>query len=572
MGYSGGHRWTRGLAVLAVLSIAVAACGSSKTGGTTGTTAPQATTAAPAGSSSATTPATTPVTPATTPATTGAQPSAPSGELKIAASMADLATLDPPRAFADINGLLQPFWGEPLVTIDPADPTKILPALAASWTVSDDGLTYVFKLRTDAKFSTGNTMTADDVVFSFERLKNIQGSVAFVLDGATNIVATDPSTVTITLSAADSAFLAKVTNSALMVLDSTVLKKNGAVSDATAKDADKAEEFLNTSTVGTGPYMLKEWKRNERIVFDANPNYTGANKPAFATITVQDVREPATQAQLLQGGSVDLATNIDSDTAAGLKDASGVKVDTVQSVNLLYLALNNKAPSPFADPKVRQAVQKAIDYDGIGILTGATKRPAAVIPLGLQGIDKVTPVATDVAGAKQLLADAGLGSGFSIDVTFANYAPYGVPLTTLWEKISADLAKVNITLNLKPVEYDAWLQAYRAGGLPLTSSIWAPDFLDVTNYLDWFGSPESPVSKRVGFNSPEAGALFNQVKATTDSAKREDLSAQAATIMRDDASLIPVVQPNSIIAYRTTISHVEYSPNHQIEITAITPG
>jgi peptide/nickel transport system substrate-binding protein len=564
MGYRGHLRRAVALGALIAMSVGVAACGSDSKDSTSTTAAPNTTTG---GSAPSTTGGGT-----AAPSTTGGGTAAPAGELKIAASMADLATLDPPRAFADINGLLQPLFGEPLVTIDPAAPTKILPGLADSWTVSDDGLTYTFKLRDGVKFSTGNPMTADDVVFSFERLKNIQGSVAFVLDGAKSIVATDPKTVTITLSEPDSAFLAKATNSALMVLDSATLKQNGAVSDTTAKDADKAEAFLNTATVGTGPYMLKEWNRNERIVFDANPNYTGAAKPAYATITVQDVREPATQAQLLQGGTVDLATNIDSDTAAGLKGASGVNVDTVQSVNLLYLALNGKAPSPFADPKVREALQKAIDYEGIGTLTGTTKRPAAVIPLGLQGIDQVTPVATDVEGAKKLLADAGLGSGTSIDVTYANYAPYGVPLTTLWEKISADLAKVNIKLNLKPVEYDAWLQAYRAGGLPLTSSIWAPDFLDVTNYLDWFGSPDSPVSKRVGFNSPEVGALYQQVKATTDPAKRETLSAEAATMMRDDASLIPVVQPNSIIVYRSTIDNVMYSPNHQIELTAIKPA
>ena len=180
-------------------------------------------------------------------------------------------------------------------------------------------------------------------------------------------------------------------------------------------------------------------------------------------------------------------------------------------------------------------------------------------------------MATDVAGAKQLMQDAGKGDGFSVDVTFANYAPYGVPLTTLWEKLADDLSKIGITLNLKPVEYDAWLEAFRGGGLQMTSSIWAPDFLDVTNYLDWFGSPDSPVAKRVGFTSTESGDLFKQVVATTDPAKREDLSAQAATIMRDDGSLIPLVQPNSIIVYGDKIGNVVYSPNHQIELIDITP-
>ncbi len=506
-------------------------------------------------------------TPATDSETTG-----PTGELKVAASMADLATLDPPRAFADINGLLQPLYGEPLVVVDQSDPTTIMPGLAESWEVSDDGLTYTFKLRADAIFSTGKTMTADDVVFSFNRLKNLQGSVAFVLDGMTNIEATDPTTVVVTLSAPDSSFLAKITNGALMILDSTALADNGGVADETAVDADKAQEFLDANTVGTGPYKLTEWKRNERVVFEANPEYTGSNPPAFQKITVQDVVEPATQRQLLEGGSVDLAVNIDADTAAGLVGTPDVTVDVVPSVNLIYLALNGNEGFPFANPLVRQAVQKAIDYDGISILTGGAKRPAAVIPLGLQGIDQVDPIATDVEGALALMDQAGLSDGLSMDVTYANYAPYGVPLTTLWEKLSVDLAKINITLNLKPVEYDAWLETFRAGELPLTSSIWAPDFLDVTNYLDFFASPEGPVAKRVGMNIPELGTLFDQIKASNDTAERETLSAQSATIMRDDASLIPVVQPNSVIVYRSSVTGVTYSPNHQVELLAIKPA
>ncbi len=547
-------RLLRRIALFTVVGMTFAACGSDSDGKSTTTTASSTEdTAAPD-------------------TTSGGGAETPTGELKIAASMADLATLDPPRAFADINGLLQPLWGEPLVVVDPAAPTTLLPGLASEWTISDDGLTYTFTLRDGLTFSTGNPVTADDVVFSFNRLKNIAGSVAFVLDGTEAIEAVDPSTVAITLAAPDSSFLPKITNPALMVLDSTVLKENGAVDDETAVDADGAQEFLDANTVGTGPYMLKEWKRNERIVFVANPNYSGDHPPAYGMITVLDVVEPATQRQLLEGNSVDLAVNIDSDTAAGLEDVSGVQVDVVQSLNLLYMALNNNGDSPFADPLVRQAVQKAIDYEGIGILTGAAQRPAAVIPLGLQGIDKVDPVATDVDGAKALMEEAGLADGFSVDVTFANYAPYGVPLTTLWEKISADLSEIGITLNLKPVEYDAWLETFRAGELQLTSSIWAPDFLDVTNYLDWFASPEGIVAKRVGMNIPELGDLYAQVKASTDPAERESLSAEAGEIMRDDASLIPLVQPVSVIAYRDTLANVIYSPNHQIELINITPA
>lgn len=557
--------WRGGVALVLALGLTTAACGGDNGDSSSNTTAAASTTAGgvatTAGSSD------------TTSGGSNTTAVASGGDLRIAVSMADLATLDPPRAFADINGMLQPLYGEPLVVVDQENPTKILPAVAKSWEVSADGLTYTFKLRDGITFSTGNPLTADDVVFSFDRLKNLQGPVAFILDGMKEIRAVDPTTVDIELTAPDSAFLAKITNGALMILDSKTVQANGGVSDATAVDADKAQAFLDGNTVGSGPYVLKDWERNQRAVFEPNPKYTGPNPAQFDTITFLDVREPATQRQLLEGGDADLAANLDPDTAEGLQGADKITVNTVPSVNLIYLALNNKEGiSPMSDPKVRQAIQKAIDYEGISALTGRAKRPAAVIPLGLQGIDQVTPVKTDVEGAKALLEQAGQGGGFGFDVTFANYAPYGVPLTTVWEKLKADFAKVGIDINLKPVEYDAWLQAYRTGELPMTSSIWAPDFLDVTNYLDVFARPGGLVTKRIGMNVPELGALYDQIVKSTDPAEREKLAAQSATLMRDDASLIPLVQPNSIIAYRDGFQGVRYSPNHQIEVIAIKPA
>jgi peptide/nickel transport system substrate-binding protein len=559
--------WLGGAALVAVLGLTAAACGGDDSDSSSETTAAAASTTAATAATTAGSAETTAASAGTTAASTGA-----GGDLRIAVSMADLATLDPPRAFADINGMLQPLYGEPLVVVDQANPTEILPAVAESWEVSDDGLTYTFTLRDDITFSTGNPLTADDVVFTFQRLKNLQGPVAFILDGMADITAVDDTTVEITLSAPDSAFLAKITNGALMILDSKTVTENGGVADETAVDADKAQEFLDENTVGSGPYVLKEWQRNQRAVFEPNPSYNGKFPAQFDTVTFLDVREPATQRQLLEGGDADLAANLDPDTAEGISD-SDITVDTVPSVNLIYLALNNKdGISPMSDPKVRQAIQKAIDYDGISALTGGATRPAAVIPLGLQGIDKVDVVETDVDGAKALLEEAGQGSGFGFDVTFANYAPYGVPLTTLWEKLKADFAEVGIDVTLKPVEYDAWLQAYRTGELPMTSSIWAPDFLDVTNYLDVFARPDGLVTKRIGMNVPELGTLYDQIVKSTDPAEREELAAQSGTLMRDDASLIPLVQPNSTIAYRDGFQGVKYSPNHQIEVIAIKPA
>jgi peptide/nickel transport system substrate-binding protein len=493
---------------------------------------------------------------------------AASAELRIGMPLGDVASLDPARTLSDAMTLLTPMFGETLVEADPQNPTKILPGVAESWT-SDSPQRYTFKLRQGVTFPSGNKMTAKDVKFSFDRIKNVKGPTAFKTDGIANITAVDDGTVQFDLDAPDSTFIAKMATPYLAVLDSQTLAKNGGVSDASANTADTASKFLDGQTAGTGPYQLEQWSRNQQISLKANPSYWGP-KPKFKKVVLVDVRDASTQRQLLEGGGIDIAMSIDPDTANSLSKTTGIKILKQPAYNLIYLALNNAhASAPqLADVRVRKAIQRAIDYDGLSALAGGARRPAAAVPLGFQGSDAVQPVKRDVAEAKKLLQEAGVTS-LSLEVTFANQVLYGVSLSTLWEKVKSDMAEVGITLTLKPVEYENWVGAFRAGKLPITTGLWAPDHIDSGGHFDVFARSNGTVGKRIGLKLADNGKSYADYLAAKDDTTKTSIATQLITEMRDDASLIALVQPSVIIAYSDKLTNVGYHPIKQLNLATV---
>jgi peptide/nickel transport system substrate-binding protein len=507
----------------------------------------------------------------TPPKTGDGATSAGGDELRIGMALGDLATLDPARVLADAMQLAIPLYGESLVDVDQKDPSKIVPALAKSWEASADLKTYTFKLRDDVKFSTGRLMTADDVKFSLERVKNIQGASSFKMGIVDSVDVVDPTTVRFNLASADSTFPSRMSAPYLSVFDSEALKKEGAVADKTAVDTDKAQAFMDKTTVGTGPYKLASWNRNESVTFEANPNYWG-EAPKFKRIAVQDIREAATQRQLVERGDIDIAMDIEPDVAASLEGKSGVKVVKDQSYNINYIAMSNDSPDVpgFKNVKVRQAIQKAIDYDGISkAFADGAPRPAAVVPLGFLGADSVSKVDYDPAAAKQLLSEAGV-SKLNLTVEFANAIWYGVPQQALWEKIKSDLSAVGVEITLRPVEYATWIADYRAGKLPMTSGLWAPEDFDSSSYFDPFGREEGIYGVRTKMDFPIGQKLYEKYLSESDAAKRSEIAVEYITAMRDSATLIPLLQAKKILVHSDSLTGVNYSPNKQITIATIT--
>jgi peptide/nickel transport system substrate-binding protein len=295
------------------------------------------------------------------------------------------------------------------------------------------------------------------------------------MDGITSIEAKDSSTVVVKLQAPDSAFFAKVNAPYAAITNSELAEANGASAAKDADQTDKAEQWFLSNSAGSGPYVLVSYQEGDSLVLTRNDKYWG-DKPAIKDVKLQQTKDAVTQRQLLEAGDVDIAMQIDPDTAKDIKSGD-VTIKQVPSFNFVYIALSpsakgNKVP---LDPKVREAVRYAIDYDGMLNVTvgGAGKKQAAPIPNGFLGTKDLPLPKRDVARSRQLLKEAGREGGFEIDAMFPNVNVYGVDFNIMMQKVQSDLKEVGIDVKLQPVEFTVWVENIRGDGIPLTAVYFA---------------------------------------------------------------------------------------------------
>ncbi|MHB8646364.1 MAG: ABC transporter substrate-binding protein [Thermomicrobiales bacterium] len=578
----------RRYAALALLALIVpsllAACGGSTATNTPAATKAAATTgAAPTTAPVAATTAGSPAVAATTAPATAASPAAsgtiaaakPGGQIIMGRNIDDLITFDPGHVYEISSNPIMGATYETLVFQNPPDVTKYTPVLAKevpttqNGGVSADGKTYTFHLRDNVKFHTGNTMTAADWVFSLTRLHFLSDNPSFLADPfstdtAVNVKAVDPATVQFTLAAPNVAFLSYLSTNNSVVLDSKAVMAKGGTDASNAKDTDKAKDFLDQNSAGTGPFILKSFKIKDQVVMDKNPNYWGT--PAkYDRFILKQMKDSGTEQQQLEAGAIDIANDLDPDAVAQLVKTGKYTIVKGNTLDHVYLALN---VSPdvggiLANKLVRQAIGFAIDYDGIinGLLKGAAVRPPTIIPLGLLSVDKVTPMyKTDLTKAKDLIKQAN-AVGQTIKLTYgAGDVIEGVALDTLAPKLKADIEQTGLKVDLVPEEPQQRLADYRAGKLQFTVSSWSPDYVDVHTYADPFTKTGGAAAKRVKYSNPAVDALLAQGLTETDGAKRSDIYAQIQKIVQDDAPFLVLEQPVAQIVMTKAITGYIYHP------------
>jgi peptide/nickel transport system substrate-binding protein len=482
--------------------------------------------------------------------------------LIIARNIDDYVTNDVHRTYEYTSQILDTAAYDTLVTVDAPDFTKIQPRLATSWTVSPDGTTYTFKIRPGVKFTSGNPLTANDVRFSLRRLKNLKDNPSFFLDPVKDIQVVDDLTVRIVLSAPDASFLAALAAVPCGVADSKVVMAKGGTDADDAKDKDKATEWLNNQSEGSGPYKLVAFTKNVEAVLERNPGYWG-KKPHFAKVIFKHVPNGTTQREMVERGDADVAHDFDVDIAAKVTQGPKIKVVEGLSMNQVYVALNNSAEisKELSDRRVRQAVSYAIDYDGIikGIVRGAGERPSTMIPFGLLGGDKSLARKRDLAKAKQLLTEAGFPNGIALKLTYWTAPLLGVASEPLAAKLQADLGQANIKVTLDPKERSVAIAEYRAGKIQLMLASWSPDYLDPDPYADAFYGA-GPVPKRVKYSNPKVSDIIATAKKEQDPKKREALYMEMNKIAVEDVSTIMLIQPKSFVGLNPAIKGYAIHP------------
>lgn len=487
----------------------------------------------------------------------------------------DYKSLDPGRAYEPGGTLIHHSVYNTLVTF-PSDSVKeILPGAAASWTISPDGTVYTFTLRDGIVFSNGDAMTAADVVFSFNRMKNLKGNPAFLADTIKSVAAPDDKTVVLTLTQPDPAILAKLVFDAFSILDSKVVIANGGTDAADAADKDTAEKWLMNHSAGSGPYMLDSYEPTVQTVLVRNPKYWGDTPAYFDRIIIRNMPEAATQKLALEAGDIDIAMDVTPDQVPSLEGNNQLKVFSTQSDTLIFI-LCNEDPTiggPVSNKQVQLAIRYALNYDELKVLSGpGANNPAAMVPIGFVGaLDPSQGLKTDLDQSKKLLSDAGFANGFKIDLHYPDFNYIGTDFGVVAQKVQADLSKVGITANLVPEEFQTSLEAYRAGKTGFLIFLWNPDYQDTLDYVEFL--PGRVVGLRANWTDknadPEIVQLRDKVLVETDPAARADLFKQIQMYEQQNGPFAPLFQPGVHFAYKATLQGFAYNGQFRVDLTKL---
>jgi peptide/nickel transport system substrate-binding protein len=487
------------------------------------------------------------------------------GKTLVVGRAEDTVFLDPGRTYETFAGMVLKGLYQTLVTFPPDRVDEIIPDAAESWEISDDGRTYTFTLKDGQVFSTGRTMTAADAAFSIMRMKHIKGNPSFLADNIVSAEATDDKTLVITLAEPDPALLARLIFPAFSIIDSEAAKAQGATDAEDADQTDTAAEFLNQTSLGSGPYMLERWEPTVETIVVRNPEFAGTPATIDRVIYL-NMQEASAQKLALEAGDLDIALDVTPDQVPSLKANPDLVVyeDVSDWVDFLLMNADPEIGGPMSDPLVQQAVRLALDYEGIQILAGG----AAAVPVNIMpvhwpyALDQSMAVQRDVDAAKQLLADAGYPDGLDVTLEYSEFTIAGVPWSTLAQKVQADLAEAGINVTLKPGEIQTDLERYRNGEQAFSLWAWSPDFTDPIDRLAF--TPDGKVGLRANWTgdkaSPELMAAVDAAWVTSDPAEREQYFTEIQEIMLAESAFAFLVQPGLQVAYRQGLEGFAYSP------------
>ena len=494
------------------------------------------------------------------------------GSTVVVAMGSGFSTLDPGRVYEKYPPMIVNACYENLFKFYTND-GGAEPSLADTFEFSEDGKTLTVTLK-KATFASGNPVTSADVVFSINRCKNLQDNPSFICDTIESIEAPDESTVVFHLTQPDSAILSKLTYSSLAILDSKVVKEHGGTDAEDAVTADTASEYLNTTSAGSGMYVMTSYIPDSQIVLEKNANYWGeATNVDKYIINIQP--DSNTQMMTLSTGDLDVAMNMTDDTMAELKDAEGIQLVNAptKTVGFVMMNMDKSIGGPVANPDVQQAIRLALDYAGIQTIVGeGCVTPYSVIQDGFMGSKGVRETSyQDLDAAKQKLADAGYADGFDIDLTVCDLDMEGVALTDLAQKVKDDLAQIGINVNIVSQAWAAgYGDAYRAGTVPLTVMYWGTDYNDPNVQLEFL--PGETVGLRAAWTAemdPDLNAKYQEAMNATDNDARIAVLEEIQDMMYESGPFVFIAQAPAHIGYNTRLDGVAISDPYALDLTLI---
>jgi peptide/nickel transport system substrate-binding protein len=435
---------------------------------------------------------------------------------------------------------------------------KIEPVLATSWNqVTPTQLR--INLRPGVKFHDGSAFTADDAVYSIQRAMAKTSNFAVYAQGIDRVVKVNANTIDIFTKGPNPVLLNQMTE--LRMMSKAWAEKNNSVEPKDIKTKD--ENFAHRNAMGTGPYTLKEWKQDQRLVLAKNPAWWGSADTNVTEIIYSPIKADATRMAALLTGEVDFVLDPSPQDLPRVRQNNTLKVmDGVENRTIFFgmdqhrdelVGSNIKGKNPLKDLRVRQALNMAIDADAITRVTmrGLGQPTNALVAPQVAGWSESIHKrpAVDVAGAQKLLADAGYKDGFEVDFAcpnnrYINDEEICQAVTAMWSRIGVK-AKLR-TLPL--VTYFPMIQRYEASiymlgwGVPTFDALYSLQSLVRT--VGTGGDGNYNVGR---YSNPKLDAVIDRIKTETDPFIRPRLLTEALQVAADDVSHI--VLHNQIIPW-----------------------
>jgi len=445
--------------------------------------------------------------------------------------------------------------------VSTVDPSGFVGALAESFEWAPDGMSITFHLRSGLKFSNGDPLDAEAVKFTYDRIYDQNGVTPFLMSMAAvpdkdHVTVVDPLTILIKVDTPNTLLLGNMAQYGHSILNPKVIQPHMTADDPFA------HEWLKTNTAGTeqGPFVLDSWTPGDNWVLVPNPNYWG-EAPKLQKIIFKVIPDASSRLAQLQSGAVDIAYGLPLKDVKGLEGDPNITIAKNSTRGVVFLGMNQNV-APFDNVKVRQAISYAVPYDTIinDVLQGYGKQLTSPIPDGTPyHTDEFFQYKVDYDKAKQLLTEAGMPDGFSVDFQIASGSEEGKEIA-VWVQQSLSQIGIKVTIKELPgAAFTEQLQKHELGFFFFNN--WISINNDPFYHLFWLF--RSDCCNYTNYKNQQVWDLIDANTLNTDEAARQAAAMTIQQTIVDEAAWVFLYQPDSVIAMRSNVKgFVFYSPDN----------
>jgi ABC-type transport system substrate-binding protein len=490
------------------------------------------------------------------------EPEAPAGDGQrlIIAGGVDVESMNVHAATASPSFSVLGHIYEPLFTMSPEG--ELQPLLAESLEEGDEENTYILTLRQGVEFTDGTPFNADAVKANLDRVLDTENAAPFrfLIDRVQEVVVVDDYTVELRLTSDFAPLGAHLSHDSLGMMSPAAI--------------EQGPDFLASNAVGTGPFMLSDWRRDEAVTLVRNPNYWG-DAPALESVVFRVIPEDGARLIEVEAGTVDVAVRVPPAEADRLAASQNIEITNVPGLRTIYIFFNT-TQEPFTDVRVRQAVNYAVDVQGIvdALFEGAARVSDAPIAPGVFGYSPQPVYERDVDRARELLEEAGIEEGTTVTL----YHPTGryIQDALVADAVRAQLAEVGLNVELQTLEWTQYVPHVRReapdNDVQFAMLGWGTVTMDADYGLfALFHSTEIPPGFNGAFyQNPDVDVLLDEARTNLDEDRRRELYAEAIEIIWNDAPWLFLYSEVQLTAIRSNVEGFIVHPDESLIATYAT--